>query len=175
MENYINVDKSRFEDSIKAYFLWKELNSLIKNSHNRGVNFPETISETLCCYAMGWLLKKGKGAGTGDAYDPVNDEIIEIKATSNWERDTTSFSPIEIFDNLYFLRLNYRNDELYIYNIEMDSESLKQIKVNKRETVFDQQRQKRRPRFSIIKNLIEKDNIVPIKKIDLRKEKVILL
>ena len=34
--DYVKIDKSRFSDMVKAYFLWKELNSLIKNSHTRG-------------------------------------------------------------------------------------------------------------------------------------------
>ena len=105
INDIVKIDKSRFEDAIKSYFLWKELNGLIKNSHNRGVNFPETISETLCCAAMDFSLNKKSG---GDAFDYKNNKIIEIKATSNWDKDTTSFSPKEKFDSLFFLRLmNY--------------------------------------------------------------------
>ncbi|ARC27611.1 MULTISPECIES: Bsp6I family type II restriction endonuclease [Bacillus cereus group] len=55
LHDFVKIDKSRFEDAVKAYFLWKELNVLIKNSHNRGINFPETISETLLCAAMGFV------------------------------------------------------------------------------------------------------------------------
>ena len=47
--------------------------------------------------------------------------------------------------------------------------------MSKKQTLGDQQKQGRRPRFSIIKQIIEKDNIQPIAKIDLRKEKVIRL
>ena len=94
------VDKSRFKDSIKAYFLWKELDSIIRNSHSRGINIPETITEALLCYVTGFKLNKGSG---GDAYDDVNEKVIEIKATSNFDRDTTSFSPKEQFDSLHFV------------------------------------------------------------------------
>ncbi len=173
INDYVVVDKSRFNDAIKAYFLWKDLNGIIKNGHNRGVNFPETVSETLCCAATGFMLKKNKSAG--DAYDSITNEVIEIKASSNWDKDTTSFSPIEKFDKLYFLRLNQRDDELYIYNIGINSEQLKNIKVNQTQTVHDQQLQGRRPRFSVIKTLIEDQQILPVIKVDIRREKIINL
>lgn len=163
------MDKSRFEDAIKAYFLWKELNSLIKNSHNRGINFPETISETLLCSALGFELNRGTG---GDAKDPSTGNIIEAKATSNWDRDTTSFSPSETFDLLYFIRLDQREDTIYFYNTGIDSEDLKKIKVNKTQTLAEQQEQGRRPRFSVIKFIIEPNDLKPVAKIDLRTKKI---
>lgn len=100
MKDFITIDKSRFKDAVRAYWLWKELNSIIKNSHNRGINFPETISETMACFALNFELNRGSG---GDARSP-DGKIIEIKATSNWDRDTSSFSPDEEFDNLFFVR-----------------------------------------------------------------------
>lgn len=33
LHDFVKMDKSRFNDAVKAYFLWKELNALIKNSH----------------------------------------------------------------------------------------------------------------------------------------------
>ncbi|MBD1373576.1 Bsp6I family type II restriction endonuclease [Hazenella sp. IB182357] len=169
LHDYVKIDKSRFQDAIKAYFLWKELNSIIKNSHNRGINFPETISETLLCYAMDFELNRGTA---GDARESKTHRIIEAKATSNWDRDTTSFSPNENFDLLYFLRLNQRDDELFIYNTGINSEDLKGIKVNKKQTLGDQQEQGRRPRFSVIKFIIVPNGINPQGKIDLRTKKI---
>lgn len=169
LHDFVKMDKSRFNDAIKAYFLWKELNALIKNSHNRGINFPETISETLLCSAMGFELNRGTG---GDARNPVNGEIIEVKASSNWDRDTSSFSPKERFDRLYFARLDQREDELYFYDTGINSEELKKVKVNKTETLGEQQAQKRRPRFSVTKYIIEPNNIQPVAKIDLRTKKI---
>src|SRR5690625_2403135 len=100
--DFIVVDKSRFKDAVRAYWLWKELNAYIKNSHSRGINFPETISETVACFALGFQLNRGSG---GDAKNPHTNEIIEFKATSNWGNDTSSFSPIKDFYPLYFIRL----------------------------------------------------------------------
>lgn len=170
MLDLIMIDKSRFKDAIRAYWLWKELNAFIKNSHNRGLNFPETISETLACYALGFQLNRGSG---GDAQNPSTKEIIEFKATSNWNRDTSSFSPSENFDHLYFIRLNQREDKIFIYDLQIDSEQLKNIQVNKTQTLGNQQAQGRRPRFSIIKKIIEKNDYEPVCGVDIRKEKVI--
>ena len=166
----VTIDKSRFNDAIKAYFLWKELNALIKNNHSRGVNIPETITETLLCYVTGFKLNKGSG---GDAFDETNNRIIEVKATSNFERDTSSFSPKEKFDDLHFVRLNQREDRMYFYDLEINDEILKKVKVNKMETLEMQQNAGRRPRFSIIKQIIEIDNIKEYSILDLREKKII--
>lgn len=165
----IKIDKARFDDAIKAYFLWRDLNAVIKNSYNRAVNIPETITEALLCYALKFDLNKGTA---GDVKDPQTSEIIELKATSNWESDLTSFSPNENFDKLYFARLNQKDDEIFFYDTELDSTMLKGIEVNRTQTVGDQQIQKRRPRFSVIDKIINAKNIKPVARIDLRKGKV---
>ena len=164
------VDKARFFDAIEMYFLWKELDQRIRSSATRGINFPETISEALACYALNFKWNKGSG---GDAMN--GEKIIEFKATSNWDRDTTSFSPTEEFDNLYFLRLDKRNDELYIYDTNLNSNKLKKIKVNKNETLEEQQQAGRRPRFSVINFIIEPQGLKPIIKINIREKKVVKL
>ncbi|MDX5981308.1 Bsp6I family type II restriction endonuclease [Exiguobacterium profundum] len=170
--DYIKIDKSRFNDAVKAYFLWKELNALIKNSHNRGINFPETISETLLCYALGFELNRGSG---GDARNPQTGEIVESKASSNWDRDTSSFSPNEFFNRLYFVRLNQRDDEVFFYDLGLNSQELRDIPVSRTQTLGDQQDQGRRPRFSIISTIIEREGLNPVAMIDLRGKKVRLL
>lgn len=165
----VNIDTSRFKDAIKAYFLWKELDTIIRTSHTRGINIPETITETLLCFVSGFKLNKGS---SGDAYDDTRNRIIEIKATSNYDRDTTSFSPKESFDALYFVRLDKRNDVMYFYDLEMNSEDLKKIQVNSTQTLENQQVQGRRPRFSVIKFLIEPNNLKAYAKLDLRTQKI---
>lgn len=87
----ITVDRSRFNDSIQAYFLWKELDAILRRSHTRGANISETITEALVCFVTGYKLNRGAG---GDAFDERTGEVVEIKATSNFERDTSSFSPL---------------------------------------------------------------------------------
>lgn len=165
----VTVDASRFKDAIKAYFLWKELDTIIRSSHTRGINIPETITETLLCFVSNFKLNKGT---SGDAYDDKNKRIIEIKATSNYDRDTTSFSPKEEFDALYFVRLDKRNDVMYFYDLEMNSEDLKKVQVNSTQTLKDQQDQGRRPRFSVIKFVIVPKKLQPYASIDLRTQKI---
>lgn len=165
----VTVDASRFKDAIKAYFLWKELDTIIRTSHTRGINIPETITESLLCFVSDFKLNRGSG---GDAYDEKNKRIIEIKATSNYDRDTTSFSPKEEFDRLFFVRLDKRNDVMYFYDLQMNSEDLKKIKVNSTQTLEDQQKQGRRPRFSVIRFIIEENNLEPYASLDLRTQKI---
>ena len=167
--NLVNVDDARFNDAVEMYFLWKELDARIRTSATRGVNFPETISEALCCYVMGFAWNKGSG---GDAIDTRNERIIEMKATSNWDLDTTSFSPEEEFDELFFMRLDKRNDILFIYATGINSDELKKIKVNRYETLEDQQLAGRRPRFSVINYIIEPLGIEPIASVNLRTLKI---
>lgn len=165
----VTVDKSRFNDIIEAYFLWKKLNSIIKQSHTRIINFPETISEGLVCYATGFKLIRGS---EGDALDEQSNSIVEIKATSNYTKDTTSFGPKEQFDILFFARLNQDDDIIYIYNTGYNSGDVKRIMVNSTETVEDQQKQGRRPRFSVIKEVINKNGLTPYYEVNLRTKKI---
>ena len=59
---------------MRSYWLCKELNAIIKNAHNRGINFPETISESAACYALGFELNRGSG---GDARNPQTNDILD--------------------------------------------------------------------------------------------------
>lgn len=161
----VTVDTARFNDAVRLYFMWKELDASVRTSATRGVNFPETISEPLCCYVMGFLWNKGSG---GDAFDPRTDRIIEMKATSNWDSDTSSFSPDEQFHDLFFIRLDKRNDVLYFYDTGINSDALKTVMVNKTETLGDQQNAGRRPRFSVIKTIINTLGLQPVASLNLR-------
>jgi len=165
----ITVDKSRFKDAIKAYFLWKELDTIIRTSCTRGVNIPETITENLLCFVTGFKLNKGSG---GDAFNEEYKKIVEVKATSNFDRDTSSFSPKEKFDSLYFVRLDKKEDTMYFYDLEMNSNDLKSIRVNKTQLLQEQQEQGRRPRFSVIKFIIEPKQLKPFATLNLRNEKI---
>lgn len=169
-DDLVSIDTRKFHDSITAYFLWKELNLLIKKSHTRGINLHEAISEPLVCKANNFLLNMGSG---GDAYDFRNDLVIEIKATSNFNSDTSSFSPNEKFDELHFVRLNQEEDRFYLYNLNLNSDQLKKVKVNKNQVLEDQQKQGRRPRFSIIKMIIEANNLQPYAIVDMKKKEII--
>lgn len=165
--DYVQVDQARFLDTINAYFAWKELNAFIKSSHSRGMNFPEIISESLMCYVLDYRLNRGT---YGDAMD-ADGNVIEAKATSNWDRDTTSFGPVTRFDRLIFIRLDQRNDVLAFYDLDMDGTTIRDVPVNKLQSLGDQQDQGKRPRFSVINMIIKPLDLQPIAEINLRTQK----
>lgn len=165
----VEIDGARINDVSRLYFLWKDLNLGLRNFVSRGINFPEAISEPLACYALGYKWNKGSG---GDAVTP-DGRIVEMKATSNFDGDLSSFGPVTTFDDLYFLRLHQRDNQLYIYNLGLNGETLGDIAANKTQTVRDQQLQGRRPRFSIIKQIIEPQNLQPEVIFDIRTMQVL--
>lgn len=137
----------------KAYQNWKSLNEIISNEmDSRKVNLPEAISENIACYAMGYTRNMDS---TGDARDKFGN-LIEVKATANFNSDLSSFSPETNFDKLIFVRLNLDEDKAYIYDLGLNGKQFGELKVNHSETVSDQQKQGRRPRLSLIKYIEEK-------------------
>lgn len=158
------VDSQRIKTVIDTYFHWKQLDAEIKTlSGTRGINFPSEISEYLTCYALDLMVnKEGSNGDAVDISDPKHPKIIEIKGSSAEESSApNSFSPNEHFDDLVFARLDKYNDVLRIYRLGINSEELKQIKVNSTQTVGDQQRQRRRPRFSIQDKIVTARGLKP--------------
>lgn len=102
-----------------------------------------------------------------------NGEIIEMKATSNFDRDLTSFGPTTNFDRLYFLRLNQANNLLHIYDLGLTGETLGDVQANSKQTVREQQLQGRRPRLRIISQIIEPQDLQPTVIFDIRTMQVI--
>lgn len=165
----VTIDAARINDVCRLYFLWKDLNLGLKNFVSRGINFPEAISEPMACYALGYRWNKGTA---GDAVSNTG-EHIEMKATSNFDSDLTSFGPTTVFDKLYFLRLKQTTNELYIYDMGLNSQTLGQVQANLTETVADQQAQGRRPRLRIIETIIEPEGMLPEVIFDIRTMQVI--
>lgn len=139
---------------LELYFDWKHLNTNLKEVYSRGINFHEAFSEYIVCYVNGY--RHSLGHGSEDAFGP-NNEQIQIKGSSNYERDLTSFGPTSEFDILEFARLNQLEDNLYLYRIPIDE--LYDVQVSNTHTFRNQQNEGRRPRFSIINKYIEEDNI----------------
>ena len=79
-----------FDDIINVYFLWKKLNSLIKKLYTRGINFPEYITEGCVCYVNGYELTASE-KGSEDAFDKNTKHKIQVKGTSNFNNDLSSF------------------------------------------------------------------------------------
>lgn len=166
----IEIDALRIDKTIDAYFHWKQLDAELRGLSTRGINFPSEISENLACYALGYKLNKASG---GDAYDTTRNMIIEMKASSS-TKDTapSSFSPKESFDELVFIKLNRDEDCIDIYLTGLSSEDIKLIKVNKGETVAQQQASGRRPRFSIMDKIIIPNNLKPNVIFDMRRRTI---
>jgi len=142
---------------------WKKLNDRLKKIGTRGINLPETISEnafclffTDCVRTVG--LKKGKCS-----FDCINTKTgsrIQIKATSV-KSDLTSFGPRSEWDELFFLDFSKGDGSFKAYKI--NPEEIYSRSMNKNQTFKDQQEQGKRPRFSIINEIILKKRLKPVK------------
>lgn len=157
------ITESRYKKVRRLYFAWKDLNAGIKEDYTRGINLPEAITEPICCYVNGFLLSTGEGSE--DAVIPKTGELVQIKASSNFDRDLTSFGPKSSFKYLHFVRLNQEEDKMYLYDIP--TKELKNLMVNSDTTFGEQQAKNRRPRFSIINMYIKKYDIKPYAVVDL--------
>lgn len=160
----VKVDSQRINTVVDTYFHWKQLDAEIRTlSGTRGINFPSELSEYMACYALGLHVnKKGSNGDAVDMSDKDDPKIIEIKGSSADKTSApNSFSPTEHFDDLVFARLEKYDDVLKIYRLGIDSDDLAKIKVNADETVGDQQKQKRRPRFSIQDKIVSERGLEP--------------
>ncbi|WP_281999076.1 Bsp6I family type II restriction endonuclease [Priestia flexa] len=157
------VSKEQFDEAIRLYFLWKDLDTSIKAFFSRGVNLHEAITERIVCHVNGYL--HSLGAGSEDALTEGG-EKVQVKATSNFNSDLTSFGPKSEFDILHFVRLDRENDVMYLYDISI--EELDDIPMNAHETFKDQQDAGRRPRFSIITRYLQKEEEKPYAKVYLQ-------
>lgn len=162
-----NVTQDDLKHIITSYHYWKSSNEKLKMFASRTVNFPEAISEALVCYQLGYNWhNKAKTKNVGDA--TYNGKLVEIKATSNFDKDLTSFSPDTKFDILIFARLDLKNDQLYIYDLNLNFTQFQKLKVNQTQTIFEQQQSGRRPRIRIIETMIIPNNMQPVAIMDLK-------
>lgn len=157
------IDNDLFLKTVDLYWKWKELNSSIKQFYSRGINLHEMITEFICCYANGFLLSLG--GGSEDAFNQETRQLIQVKGTSNWDSDLTSFGPESQFDCLHFVRLNQATDRMYLYDIPVDD--LDSVMVNRNKSFKDFKDAGKRPRFSIINKYIIPKKIEPYAYVDL--------
>jgi len=158
----IKITKDKFFEILEAYQLWKRFDEVMRKHSSRGVNLHEGITEVIVCYVNDFYHSIGQGSE--DAFNKYNEQV-QIKATSNFDSDLTSFGPTSEFQHLHFARLNRNGDLLYLYNISI--KGLQNIMVNKENTFREQQNQNRRPRFSIIKKIIIPKKLKPYAKVNL--------
>lgn len=162
----MDFDKKDGKKWKTLFDMWKKLKLGMRDYHSREPNLPEGLSEVAFCIFSGSKrfisLKGNKASASFDTYNLKNKRAEQIKACSVAE-DLTSFGPKSKWDDLYFLDF-YNGGKLDgkfdIYKIP--SEIIYSVKVNKNETFKQQQEQKRRPRLSIKKSLIEENKIKPL-------------
>ena len=158
-------DLKTFKSTFQKY---KSLNKILieKLKGTRIMNFPDALSESVFCYAMncGKLLgaKNSSGYSTSfDAYDHKREKRIQIKCSAS--SGPTSFGPRSEYDEIYFVDFKSEGkiDGTYkIYKLENDD--IDSVKVNKNQSLVDQQKLDRRPRFEIRSALVLKKNLKPI-------------
>ena len=157
-------DENDREMLASIYKNWLHLSKLLKAIHGRGINLPEVLSESIFCMATGAvrIINSIPGANCSfDVYDLDRSKRIQIKACSVIP-DLTSFGPDSVWDELYFLDF-YRQGKwdgtIDFYLIP--NEKIYNYPVNANQTFRQQQKQRRRPRFSIYTGIIEQDNLIP--------------
>src|SRR3989344_2110457 len=159
----VNKEKGDKEKIKHIYNLWKILNKAIKSISTRGINLPEAISENAFCiffpeYVR--VVKLAKGKCSFDTINTRNGKRIQIKASSV-ASDLTSFGPRSEWDELFFLDFSKGDGSFKAYKIEPNW--IYKHMVNRNQTFEQQQAENRRPRFSIIDQIIKPRRLKPVK------------
>lgn len=162
--DFSKIDGKRWKE---IFDTWRNLKMGLREYNSREPNFPEGLSEVAFCLWSGssrFISAKGLSNTSFDTFNTKTKRAEQIKACSV-ENDLTSFGPKSKWDDLYFL--DFYNDgkvdgKFDVYKIP--SNYIYENKVNKNQTLKDQQNEKRRPRFCIKKDIIKKNKIQPIAK-----------
>jgi len=147
----------------KAYWNYREIATTIPWA-NRAPNMPSELTEAIVCLCTGAELIN---EGHGDVLLPQG-MIGEVKGTSSYEDDLSSFSPSSEFERLFFVHMDPISYDIYhVYDLGLDRSSIASVKVNNSETFADHSQGNRRPRFSIIDKIIRPRNLKPTWKVDM--------
>ena len=140
----------------RLYNSWKKLSDSVKKFGPRGVNIHEAISESAFALAMKCpILVSISGTKKFDNYNPRTHARIQVKASGS-DQGPSTFGPNSKFDDLYWL--NFFRDGKYdgkfdIYKVQ---KNIRTISVSKSQTVKQQQKAKRRPRFRMGPGFLKK-------------------
>jgi len=163
----MHFDKADSARLKKLFEAWRNLTIGMKEFRSRGVNIPEGLSEVAFCIFSGssrLISLKGPASSSFDTFNLRTGRAEQIKACSV-EGDLTSFGPKSKWDDLYFV--DFYNNGLIdgafdVYQIK--NKMLDYVSMNKEQKFAEQQLEKRRPRFSIKKEIIKRYNIKPMAK-----------
>ncbi len=158
VQEYGDSDLDYFRD---IYNKWVSLNTEIYGlGGTRKLNLPEILSEGLFCLKMNAV--RTPKTGSYDCYDLTNNLRIQVKASST-KSDLTSFGPNSEWDELYFMDF-YNNGNfdgtVKIYKLPSNIDN---ILVAGGVTFQKRKAEGKRPRFSIIKQIIIPKNLTPVK------------
>ena len=162
----IILEQSDRPNLFKLYNLWRELSRLSTEFKGRSINLPEALSEGAFALEMNVARVVGSIPGANssfDCYSLANKKRIQVKACSVLP-DLTSFGPDSQWDELYFcdfFKSGRWDGSFDIYLINNDD--IYDHKVNASQTLREQQKQGRRPRFSIYKDIVTRKKMRPIK------------
>ncbi|MDP2638986.1 MAG: Bsp6I family type II restriction endonuclease [Candidatus Azambacteria bacterium] len=162
-----HLDQADGQEFKRLFDLWKKLNKGLEK-YGRKVNIPEVISEGMFCVfskSVRYQRKiKGKVSASFDTINLSHNKREQVKATSVKE-DLTSFGPRAEWDDLYFLDF-YNHGKLDgTFNVYLiPNKLIYSRKVNKGQTMKDQQKENKRPRFSITKEIIRIKKLKPLAK-----------
>jgi hypothetical protein len=169
-EGIFNAELQIFDESDRdflrsLYNKWNELSKLLEDSGGRRLNIPELISEAIFCIEFNAVRVTKSIGGANSSFDCFNlkdNKRIQVKACSV-NADLTSFGPKSVWDEIYFVHMLPINNYDGSYNIyKIDNASIYNHKVNKEQTMKEQQLLGKRPRFSILQSLIQPNNLQPL-------------
>ncbi len=178
----VSVDIFSLEDLKlfqEIYQEWRNLSNKLNSIKARSINLPEGLSEgSFCLFTNNYRLNNPKFPksvhSSFDSYDPNTHKRIQIKACSVIP-DLTSFGPKSVWDELYFLdfyRTGSWDGKYDVYHIPNDL--IYETSVNKNFSFAEMQDTGKRPRFSIYKDIIQKNRMSPVATFNLFDETTIL-
>ncbi len=160
-------DQNDYKKLKEIFKDWQAINNKLKPLGGRNLNVPDVFSEALFCIFFDAIRTNGNAY----SYDCVSKKTgagIQVKSASI-EDDCTSFGPKSTWDEIYYADFapnGVVDGNVYFYKLEQDFSGLV-LNSKKNETFRMQQEQGRRPRFSIKRQLIKVNNLLPVLKINL--------
>jgi hypothetical protein len=142
----------------------------LKSLKGRALNVPDVFSEAIFCIFFDAIrTNDDPRAGSYDCVLKKTGEGVQVKSASI-ANDCTSFGPSSTWDLLYFVDFapnGFVDGNIYFYYIDSYEIYSLVLNASKNETFADQQRQGRRPRFSIKSKIINQHNLEPVLKVNL--------
>lgn len=136
----------------------------------RAPNMPSELTEAIVCLCTGAELID---EGHGDILLPKG-LIGEVKGTSSSDHDLSTFSPSSEFEKLFFVHMDPQSHDVYhVYDLGLNRKSIAGIMVNSTSTFADHSEGNRRPRFSIIDQIIKPKNMKPTWRVDMSRKTII--